>query len=92
MTTSALSSLPTELYAHGTAALSTIQQLAGAAGTAILISAYTIGANATHPGTLSLTQSTDAGRAAFTVAAILALGAVIGTPFVSKTRPIPDEA
>ena len=87
MTTSALSSLPTELYAHGTAALSTIQQLAGAAGTAILISAYTIGANASHTGALSLAQSTDAGQAAFTVAAILALGAVIGTLFVSKAPP-----
>ena len=33
MTTSALGSLPTELYSHGTAAFSTVQQLAGAAGT-----------------------------------------------------------
>lgn len=86
MTTSALSSLPDNLYAHGTAALSTIQQLAGAIGTAILISAYTIGANDTHSGALNLDQSTDAGRAAFTVAAILALGAVIGSLLVKKPR------
>ena len=87
MTTSALGSLPTELYSHGTAAFSTVQQLAGAAGGAILISAFTIGANASHAGVLDPAQSIAAGRAAFTVAAILALGAVIGTLFVSKARP-----
>ncbi|GAB3548751.1 DHA2 family efflux MFS transporter permease subunit [Arthrobacter tumbae] len=86
MTTSALSSLPAELYSHGTAAFSTVQQLAGAAGGAILISAFTIGANATYAGTLDLAQSIDAGRAAFTVAGILAFGAVIGTLFVGKPR------
>ncbi|MCQ6270582.1 DHA2 family efflux MFS transporter permease subunit [Pseudarthrobacter sp. R1] len=90
MTTSALGSLPAELYAHGTAAFSTVQQLAGAAGGAILISAFTIGANATQTGALSPSQSIDAGRAAFTVAAILALGAVIGTLFVSKAPTAAD--
>ncbi len=92
MTTSALGSLPTELYAHGTAAFSTVQQLAGAAGGAILISAFTIGANASETGALDVTQSIDAGQAAFTVAAILALGAVIGTLFVNKARPTADNA
>jgi DHA2 family lincomycin resistance protein-like MFS transporter len=92
MTTSALGSLPTKLYAHGTAAFSTVQQLAGAAGGAILISAFTIGANATQTGALNLTQSLDAGQAAFTVAAILGLGAVIGSLFVSKGRATPDES
>ena len=86
MTTSALSSLPTELYSHGTAAFSTVQQLAGAAGGAILISAFTIGANASHPGALDLPQSINAGQTAFTVATILALGAVLGTLFVGKAR------
>lgn len=92
MTTSALGSLPAELYSHGTAAFSTVQQLAGAAGGAILISAFTIGANAPQTGALDLTQSVDAGRAAFTVAAVLALGAVLGTLFVSKTRTTSDNS
>ncbi|WP_258062767.1 DHA2 family efflux MFS transporter permease subunit [Arthrobacter sp. B0490] len=86
MTTSALGALPADLYAHGTAAFSTVQQLAGAAGGAILISAFTIGANATEPGALSAAQSIDAGQVAFTVAAILALGAILGTLFVKKAR------
>jgi DHA2 family lincomycin resistance protein-like MFS transporter len=92
MTTSALGSLPTELYSHGTAAFSTVQQLAGAAGGAVLISAFTIGANAAQTGSLSAAQSIDAGQAAFTVAALLGLGAVIGTLFVSKSRPAADTA
>lgn len=90
MTTSALGSLPAELYSHGTAAFSTVQQLAGAAGGAILISAFTIGANANQTGALSLAQSINAGQAAFTAAAVLALGAVIGTLFVSKAHPTHD--
>lgn len=90
MTTSALGSLPAELYPHGTAAFSTVQQLAGAAGGAILISAFTIGANAPQAGALSTAQSIDAGQAAFTVAAILALGAVVGALFVSKARTTHD--
>ncbi|MCW2131923.1 DHA2 family efflux MFS transporter permease subunit [Arthrobacter sp. VKM Ac-2550] len=92
LTTSALGSLPTELYSHGTAAFSTVQQLAGAAGGAILISAFTIGANASHAGALDLAQSIDAGRAAFTVAAVLALGAVLGALFVSKAPTATDES
>lgn len=87
MTTSALGSLPAELHSHGTAAFSTVQQLAGAAGGAILISAFTIGANATHAGALTTQQSLNAGHAAFTVAAVIALGAVIGALFVSKPQP-----
>lgn len=64
--------------------------MAGAAGGAILISAFTIGANAPQAGALSTAQSIDAGQAAFTVAAILALGAVVGALFVSKARATHD--
>ncbi|BCW70709.1 DHA2 family efflux MFS transporter permease subunit [Arthrobacter sp. NicSoilB8] len=86
MTTAALSSLRTDLYPHGTAAFATVQQLAGAAGGAVLISAFTIGANASHAGALELVETVSAGRAAFTVAGVLAFGAVLGTLFVSKPR------
>ncbi|MGM1030723.1 MAG: DHA2 family efflux MFS transporter permease subunit [Actinomycetota bacterium] len=86
MTTLALSSLPSELYPHGSAAFTTAQQLAGAAGGAILVSAYTIGAGAAHAGTLTVAQTVDAGQAAFTTAGIIAFGAVIGTLIVGKGR------
>lgn len=41
--TNSVNHLPAKLYAHGTAALSTLQQLAGAAGTALCVSIMTIG-------------------------------------------------
>lgn len=86
LTTFALSSLKAELYPYGSAAFTTAQQLAGAAGGAVLISAYTIGANTVHAGALTVAQTVDAGQAAFTTAAILGLVAVIGTFFIGR-RP-----
>ncbi len=84
MTTAALASLPDALHPHGSAAFGTVQQLAGAAGGAVLISAYTIGANAPDTGALNLAQSVSASQAAFTTAGILAIGAILGTLFVGK--------
>jgi DHA2 family lincomycin resistance protein-like MFS transporter len=86
ITTLALSSLRAELYPYGSAAFTTAQQLAGAAGGAVLVSAYTIGANAAHAGALSVAQTVDAGQAAFTAAFFIALAAVVGTMFVGKRR------
>ena len=42
--THSLSSLPRELYGHGSAILNTLQQLAGALGTAVFIALLSIGA------------------------------------------------
>ncbi|MBF4567208.1 DHA2 family efflux MFS transporter permease subunit [Plantibacter sp. VKM Ac-2880] len=92
ITTLALSSLRAELYPYGSAAFTTAQQLAGAAGGAILVSAYTIGANAAHVGSLSVAQTVDAGHAAFTTAFFVALAAVLGTFFLVKRRQAPAEA
>ncbi|MEU2003366.1 DHA2 family efflux MFS transporter permease subunit [Rhodococcus sp. NPDC019627] len=88
MTTTALASLRADLYPHGTAAFTTVQQLAGAAGGAVLISAYTIGTK--DAGTLSMAQSVSAAQAAFTTAAIIALGAVLGVLFVRRS-PVRSE-
>jgi DHA2 family lincomycin resistance protein-like MFS transporter len=76
-TTLALSSLPANLYSHGTAAFSTMQQLAGAAGGAILISAYAIGGAAQHAGALTATQAITAGHTAFTTAGFIAFGVIL---------------
>ncbi|QHW32234.1 multidrug efflux MFS transporter [Paenibacillus rhizovicinus] len=43
--TNALNSLPSELYAHGSAALNTLMQVVGATGTAVAISILTSGKN-----------------------------------------------
>jgi DHA2 family lincomycin resistance protein-like MFS transporter len=86
LTTVALSSLRSELYPYGSAAFTTAQQLAGAAGGAVLVSAYTIGANAAHAGALTVAQTVDAGQTAFTTAGFVAFAAVIGTLFVTRPR------
>jgi DHA2 family lincomycin resistance protein-like MFS transporter len=84
VTTAALASLPDALHPHGSAAFGTVQQLAGAAGGAVLVSAYTIGANAADAGALDLAQSVSASQAAFTTAGVLAVGAILGTLFVGR--------
>jgi DHA2 family lincomycin resistance protein-like MFS transporter len=84
LTTAALSGLPSTLYPHGSAAFSAVQQLGGAAGTAILVSAYTIGANAGTSGTLDTAQAVDAARAAFTAAAVIACVSVVASLFVRR--------
>jgi DHA2 family lincomycin resistance protein-like MFS transporter len=86
MTTLALSSLSSDLYPHGTAAFTTAQQLAGAVGGAVLVSAYTIGAKATHAGDLSVAQTVDAGQNAFTAAGILAFGALVAVLLIGRYR------
>lgn len=86
LTTLALSSLRADLYPYGSAAFTTAQQLAGAAGGAILVSAYTIGANASPGEALTVAQTVAAGHAALITAGIIAFGAVIGTFFIGKHR------
>lgn len=86
MTTTALASLRAELQPHGSAAFGTIQQLAGAVGGAILVSAYTIGADASHAGALTQAQAVSAAHTAFTTAATIAFAAVLGTLFVGKNQ------
>lgn len=99
MTTLALSSLPATLYPHGSAAFATAQQLAGAAGGAVLVSAYTIGAAATNAGDLTVAQTVDAGQAALTAAGVIAIGALIGVLAIGRRQrgaaapaaePLPD--
>ncbi|WP_404288915.1 DHA2 family efflux MFS transporter permease subunit [Glutamicibacter arilaitensis] len=86
ITTLALSSLRPELYPYGSAAFTTAQQLAGAAGGAVLVAMYTIGANAAQAGALTVSQTVAAGQTAFTTAGVIAILAVIGTLFLGKRR------
>jgi DHA2 family lincomycin resistance protein-like MFS transporter len=82
VTTLALSSLRSDLYPHGSAAFTTVQQLAGAAGGAVLVSAYTIGAGVANAGKLSVAETVAAGQGAFTTGFIIALAGIVGTLFV----------
>lgn len=87
--TGGLGVLPPSLYGHGSALLSTLQQVAAAAGTALVITvmsarqASLIAAGTTAPSALA--QGVGAGVA---TAAVLGGGAIVGA--LLMRRPAPD--
>lgn len=88
-----LSSLRPNLYSHGSAVLNTLQQVAGAAGVAVLITTMSSVA-ADQPGTVDEIAAQAAGaQSAFMTAAIISLAAVVGAFFVrSPTKAARQEA
>jgi len=89
--TLSLGSVKPEYYSHGSAILGSVQQVAGAAGTALLISLMA----ATQAGQLAAgapaTDALSAGiRASFLVAAIVSLLAVATAFFFRKPEPMPQ--
>ncbi|MFC4947933.1 DHA2 family efflux MFS transporter permease subunit [Pseudonocardia sp. GCM10023141] len=82
--TDALGSLPANLYSHGSAIVTTLQQVAGAAGTAVFITVMTLGSAA--PGGAIDAAGT---HLAFLIAAIIslvvvALSLLVGRGAVAK--------
>jgi len=87
--TESLGVLPEHLYSHGSAILSTLQQVAGALGTAMFVSVATLGSHDTTAA------SPDAAglRAAFVVAGIAGLLAFAGSWLIRRgpaTMPTPS--
>jgi len=83
--TTSLSSVPPQLYSHGSALLGSIQQVAGAAGVALfvaLMSAQT--ASLVASGSVPLEALAGGIRVAFTVGAIIAMFALLAAFFVKK--------
>ncbi|MFE5501825.1 DHA2 family efflux MFS transporter permease subunit [Amycolatopsis japonica] len=79
--TESLGSLPEHLYSHGSAILATLQQLAGALGTAVFIAvatASTTTAGAASPDSAGI-------RTTFMVAGCVGLAAFVGSLFVKKS-------
>jgi len=75
--TTGLNPLPPHLYSHGSAIMSTLQQVAGAAGTALLVSIF---------AAVSASAGMVAGmHAAFLTAAAIALAAVVLSALMRKT-------
>jgi DHA2 family lincomycin resistance protein-like MFS transporter len=75
--TTGLNPLPPHLYSHGSAIMSTLQQVAGAAGTALLVSIYAV---------VSAASGIVAGmHAAFLTAAVIAVAAVVLSAMMRKT-------
>ena len=75
--TTGLNPLPPHLYSHGSAIMSTLQQVAGAAGTALLVSIYAVVA----AGSGIVTGM----HAAFLTAAAIAVAAVVLSALMRKT-------
>lgn len=85
--TTALSSLPDNLYGHGSAILNTSLQLAGAAGTAILIAVYSASVEADHlAGESDAAGIADGASTAFLVAAFISVVAAIISLFVQRAE------
>lgn len=83
--TTGLNPLPPHLYSHGSAIMSTLQQVAGAAGTALLVSIYAV---------VSAGAGIVAGmHAAFLTASVIAVAAVVLSALMRKTaaadHPVP---
>ncbi|WP_331714283.1 MDR family MFS transporter [Auraticoccus cholistanensis] len=75
--TAALNSLPPRQYSHGSALVGTLQQVAGGAGTALLVTVMSVRwAALEESGTPSVQAHMGGIELAFTVAAVLALAAV----------------
>ncbi|MDQ1075455.1 MULTISPECIES: MDR family MFS transporter [Microbacterium] len=86
--TSALGSLPRELYPHGSAIVSTVQQLAGAAGTAVFVTLMTVGAASAVSGGASVVDATATGiHSAFFLAACLSIAVIVLAVFVRTPKP-----
>lgn len=76
--TTGLNPLPPHLYSHGSAIMSTTQQVAGAAGTALLVSIFAV---------VSASSGLVAGMsAAFLTATVIALAAVVLSAMMRKTE------
>ena len=76
--TTGLNPLPPHLYSHGSAIMSTTQQVAGAAGTALLVSIFAV---------VSATSGLVAGMsAAFLTATVIAFAAVVLSAMMRKTE------
>ena len=85
-----MGSLSPALYPHGSATIGTVQQLAGAAGTALFITLMTTGSIALADGGAAEATALAGGmRAAFFAGAVLSVLVVIASFFV--TQPTADE-
>lgn len=83
--TTSLGSLKPHLYSHGSATIGTVQQLAGAAGTALFVALLTIGkVTATADGAAPVSALASGIHTAFMAGAIISLFAIVAAFFVPK--------
>jgi DHA2 family lincomycin resistance protein-like MFS transporter len=83
-----LGAVPPTLYPYGSAIFSTAQQLAGAAGVALLVSVLSVRSAALAAERVPLVEQTAGGvHAAFLVAATLSLFTIVGALLVRSPAP-----
>lgn len=86
--TAGLNPLPPHLYSHGSATLSTLQQVAGGAGTALLVGVLQAGTVVTTAADGStVTDSIPGVHAAFVTAAAIAVVVLVLTFFMRRGEP-----
>lgn len=91
--TSALGSVEPKFYSHGSAIVGTVQQVAGAAGTALFVTIMaTQSLTAATTGASAEAAAASGIRAAFMVGAILSLLAIVGAFFVRKPADMMEGA
>lgn len=91
--TSALGSLKPQLYSHGSAIVGTVQQVAGAIGSALFITVLAIGtAQAAGGSTETPADAAHGVSFAFMIGAALSLIAVVGSFFVKNPNAGVDPA
>jgi DHA2 family lincomycin resistance protein-like MFS transporter len=90
--TSALGAVRPHLYSHGSAILGTVQQVAGAVGTALFITIMSTQAAVLASGGAAAAPAVAGGvRAAFLAGAIVSLLAVVAAFFIRKPVEHPDD-
>jgi MFS transporter, DHA2 family, lincomycin resistance protein len=91
--TAGLNPLPKHLYSHGSAILTTLQQVAGAAGTALLVMIMTARADALTAAGSQPVEALNGGiHLAFLVAAAVAVPAIVCAAFLRNPKPAEPDA
>ena len=91
--TSALGSVEPRFYSHGSAIVGTVQQVAGAAGTAMFVTVMAAGTASLVATGASIEVAQSSGlRTAFMVGAILSVVAVVGAFFVRRPADMTSTA
>jgi DHA2 family lincomycin resistance protein-like MFS transporter len=82
--TISLGALPPYLYSHGSAMVGTVQQVAGAAGTAMFVTVMSTIAAAQPAGTSAEVALATGARTSFMTVGVIWLAAIVATFFLRK--------
>lgn len=88
--TASLASLKPRFYSYGSAVISTIQQVAGAAGIAVMMAVFTVIVNA-NGGTEQPAAVAAGSRTTFVIAAVIATLTIVGAFVIRKPEDRPHE-